>query len=198
MQSDIKFTWVQVGSRRRATVPVKALVMWAVSPAPLCPLASLCSLFSAFLLRGADKQRSHVLAESLFWLCQLRCFSHNHPTKRTSAAEVNRMIPNSSVWRNGLLPSRIQTQMILDCHCGNSKGEKKGDPACFQFLKHFRINKIFLHSTLVATYSFIKPSTVNNPENYQKQMQPDKGLHISALFSYILNTGCLYNKWDHV
>lgn len=76
---------------------------------------------------------------------------------------------------------------------------KKGDPAGIQFLKHFRINKIiFLHSTLVATYSFIKPSIVNNPENYQKHMQPDKGLHISALFSYILNTGCLYNKWDHV
>lgn len=90
--------------------------------------ASLCSLFSAFLLRGADKQRSHVLAESLFWLCQLRCFPHNHPTKRTSAAEVNRVIPNSPVWRKGLLPSRIQNQMILDCHCGNSKRGRRPRP----------------------------------------------------------------------
>lgn len=120
-------------------------------------------------------------------------FSHNHPTKRTSAADGNRVIPNNSVWRNGLLPSRIRNERILDCHCGNSRGGKKGDLICFHFLKHFRINKdsyilVLLLYTLLLNRTL---SVIQKIINTCNQTCTDP----CYLDIGILNTGCL---WDHV
>lgn len=117
----------------------------SASTGPALPSClSLFALLRLFIERIRQTTRP-CFGRVIVLALSAQMFSHNHPRQRSRAAEVNRMIPNNPVWRNGLLPSRQLNHIILGCHSGNSREVKKikKDFAFSHFLKHFRINKIF-------------------------------------------------------
>lgn len=87
---------MQVGSRRGATGPAGPALPSCLS------LFSLLRLFIERIRQTTQPCFGRVIVLAL----SAQMFSHNHPTQRSRAAEVNRLIPNNPAWRNGLLPSR--------------------------------------------------------------------------------------------